>query len=610
LSKDTTTNPDSDRQNKKNLPAESDIEKQAPPNPRKEISTSRKHGMDYFTTDGVVLRTGYKNKVDWYLLPIREILDNNVDFLWKYYKGSDKASIKIDIKMDDEIFHLKIRNSNDDNIPVFPNLKAIFDYGMRYGSKQDVHIITRGMLGDAMKQILSLGYVLVHVNDDGTQFKEDKQWDYPLIIRHNNQEWIVNVNYNRAQQEPDVTTVKSNKKIAFTDTEIELKLPVIDEVRDSLTRDYIVKFYRKYILFTTDISFKFSIIDDINHSNDNAQEVVYDDIPHDFVKKLSEIPEKGILHIDTPALHPISLEKDWSNADSIHSYKPDEFMGRIQNVHDKDISVYDILLNFREGSQIKKTPDNEISISQLVSGKNKHKIMEKFFNQLQEALDPQKELSLPYTTFAKKRREALYSRIEESKIYDIDTEKEYSYKLVRGEKNQGIVKYPFAFEILAIPLKDPLIQNSPAIAKDTEFIGAVNYSVSPKSNNFQGEYQIKMFQKGKDIFDILHYNGFQKNPGNKIKLPCIVIGNLITPRRDPVGYDKSIIDTEPFAKTIIEAVEKMASGIQTYHQAGHHFTIFRDTSSAKFFGTEKNKETGKESVRQFLEREFGLPKRG
>ena len=39
---------------------------------------------------------------------------------------------------DDKVFRLKIRNSNYKNIPVFSNLDAIFDYEMRYGSKQDI----------------------------------------------------------------------------------------------------------------------------------------------------------------------------------------------------------------------------------------------------------------------------------------------------------------------------------------------------------------------------------------------------------------------------------------------------------------------------------------
>jgi hypothetical protein len=37
--------------------------------------------------------------------------------------------------------------------------------------------------------------------------------------------------------------------------------------------------------------------------------------------------------------------------------------------------------------------------------------------------------------------------------------------------------------------------------------------------------------------------------------------DLVTQRRDPHGQDKSRIDTKPFATKIIEAVSKMASGI-------------------------------------------------
>ncbi len=77
----------------------------------KDIFTSRKHGMDYFTVDGVILRTGYKNKRDWYLLPIREMLDNDADFLWKYYKVSSNASIIVNVTMDDKLFRIIVRNS-------------------------------------------------------------------------------------------------------------------------------------------------------------------------------------------------------------------------------------------------------------------------------------------------------------------------------------------------------------------------------------------------------------------------------------------------------------------------------------------------------------------
>ena len=231
--------------------------------------------MDYFTVEGVILRTGYKSKRDWYLLPIREMLDNDADFLWTNYKGSDNATITVNVTMDDNLFRLIVRNSNPKNIAVFPDLKSIFDYEMRYGSKQDVHIITRGMLGDAMKQILSLGYVLLHTKDDGRDFT-DKQWKHPLIIRYNGKEVKIFLIVDRATQswKFEIEHSSESQELSHTDTEIELVLPVIDEVRvrNNLDRNYIERFCRRYSILTTDISFKFTILDDINHTEKKPEE--------------------------------------------------------------------------------------------------------------------------------------------------------------------------------------------------------------------------------------------------------------------------------------------------------------------------------------------------
>ena len=90
--------------------------KDEPPPP--EISSSRKHSVDYFTKDGFILRTGYSDIRDWYLLPIREGLDNGIDFLWKHYRGRD-TSINVDIYKNDKLFRVRIRNSNPKDIPVF-----------------------------------------------------------------------------------------------------------------------------------------------------------------------------------------------------------------------------------------------------------------------------------------------------------------------------------------------------------------------------------------------------------------------------------------------------------------------------------------------------------
>ena len=107
---------------------------------------------------------------------------------------------------------------------------------MTAGSKQNLHIISRGVLGDAMKQVLALPYVLIHAHDDGTAFA-NRQWKYPLIIRSSNEEYQVPLYVDLANQIIRSTPTKetnSNTKISFTDTEVEVTLPIIDEVRKYL----------------------------------------------------------------------------------------------------------------------------------------------------------------------------------------------------------------------------------------------------------------------------------------------------------------------------------------------------------------------------------------
>ena len=391
-------------------------------------------------------------------------------------------------------------------------------------------------------------------------------------------------------------------------------LPVIDEVRNNLDRNYIEQFCRKYSILTTDISFKFTILDDITHKAPEQDEDDKEDFDSDpkqeLSKVLSTVPEKGILHIDIPAIHPIA--SNWNNSDFIHSYKPEEFKGRITNVHDKEsTSVYDVLFNFREGSNIPKTPENQMSIAQLLNKPNKDKIIEKLFNQLTKVLNPPAELSLPYTTNTKTRRDVLVERI--GKLYNIDTSEKSksSYKLVRGiyrDDNIQTLEYPFAFEIIAIPLKEPYgPEDTWDKPKPHEFIGAVNYSVSPKNNIFEGDYGfVKGYNaNGNDIKHVLRICGFHEYGASYNRLPCVIVGNLITPRRDPQGYDKSSIDTKPFVNVIKEAIEKISKEIQTFRAAGWRFSgrEAKDVSKHDI----NRKVNAKNLLEQFLIRERALP---
>jgi hypothetical protein len=203
------------------------------------------------------------------------------------------------------------------------------------------------------------------------------------------------------------------------------------------------------------------------------------------------------------------------------------------------------------------------------------------------------------------RIDALVSRI--ARFYDIDKGKKPSYRLQRGYYDDGIIQYPYAFEIIAIPLIEPH-------RRRTEFIGAVNYSISPNNINFECEFEYNIGD-GKTIKDDVNmmqiledYGGFHQHSNLKSRLSCIIVGNLITPRRDPHGYDKSRLDTRPFVETIKTAVKKVALSIQTFHAAGYvKESKADDYRNARYNTNDANtKITVKEALRQFLMEKRGL----
>ena len=356
------------------------------------------------------------------------------------------------------------------------------------------------------------------------------------------------------------------------------------------------------MILTTDISFKFRILDD--SSSRNAQPPAQNNsnnLTTQLIETLSNVPPKGILNIDILAIHPIATKKDWSNLDSVYSHLPGEFTSRITNVHEKkSTTVYEVLTAYREGTNIKKNL-YDITISELLSDQNYIRKIETFYKQLinHKILPPIREISLPYTTNRKDRLSALIPRIAE--IYKLDLTKKTSYRVIHGTYDNGVIQYPYAFEIIAIPLADQ--RNS-----KTEFIGAVNYSVSPNNIRFDGDYNVETARFYlEDIDQVMKEFGFHTHSERKSRLPCIVIGNLITPRRDPHGYDKSRIDMQPFADTIVEAVKKVASDIQTLHSQGfikpRKEDNYRNARQKKI----NRKVSAKELLRQFLVKERGLP---
>ena len=463
--------------------------------------------MDYFTVSGVILRTGYAEKRYWYILVIKEVLDNTGDFLWKYYRGYSDTSVTVYITKTDSLLHIKIRNSNRQNIQIFQHLDLIFDPDMRYGSKQNERVISRGMLGDAMKQILSLAYVLIHSSDDGTAFTNE-QWNRPLIIRCNGKETHVRIIVDKAKQ-THTLDIKEIKVVDHNDTEIEIFLPLLAD----LDIHVIETFCRIYPLLTTDISFKFRLADSSTKPEAKEEVQYHYTSSKGLEEKLiqaSTPTRKAAINVEYPALHPISK---WNNICSIHSLMPEEFSTMITSIYDQEsITVYDVLQRLREGNNIKKNDENQISIAKLLLNPNYPKKLEELFWHLKNLLDPPKELSLPYSD-NKVRKQALVSRV--CSLYPLVDSEKAVYKVMRGtynddklrkimhqsdkydttytlEKDKGILRYPFAIEFLVVPYKTSALNDKTTgepINRSSKFIGSVNYSLSPRSNEFDGDYQ-------------------------------------------------------------------------------------------------------------------------
>jgi len=515
--------------------------------------------------------------------------------------------------MDDLLFHTKVRNSNTRNFPSFTNLKATFDYDMRFGSKQNQHIISRGILGDAMKQILAWPYVLIHAKDDGTAFT-DEQWDRPLIIRSNKIEREIFLQVNKAKQEILAHPInQTTTNIPHTDTEIETTWPIIDGVNLDIHK--IEEYCRQYIIFTTDVSFKFKLIDnstdktteDHQLAAGGDREVATTDFASEFVTRLSSPARKAAIRIDVPKLH--SIAKGWNNITSIHWTTPEEFIAAFESVYDKqETTVYDVLYQYREGHVIKKTPENQISIAQLMDDPNKYQKIQSLFWLLRESLhlSEKEKISLPYSNIKiEDRKQALIQRIDQLYPNMLDTTKAV-YKPIHGfyndddwkkvwnadgtayhdKKGTGMVHFPFMFEIIAIPLSSKLLDED--TDRPSKFIGAVNYSVSPGGvNKFEGDYSW-YDKKGyscyaKNITDILNTYGFRFTPysDNKIKRPCIIAANLVSYRIEYQGHSKSRIDTHPFRSGIIEGCRKIAENIQTFNAAGYYFRIEHEVSERR-----------------------------
>jgi hypothetical protein len=112
------------------------------------------------------------------------------------------------------------------------------------------------------------------------------------------------------------------------------------------------------------------------------------------------------------------------------------------------------------------------------------------YYQLKHILRPPERLSLPYSHIKpEERKKALIGRIVSPYPKGYLNADKAVYRLIHGsyKDDKGLLQYPFAFEIIAIPLSDEMLKQN--TNRPSEFIGGVNYSIAPRSNVFEGDYQ-------------------------------------------------------------------------------------------------------------------------
>ena len=90
---------------------------------------------------------------------------------------------------------------------------------MTYGSKQNQHIISRGLLGDGSERYRKLGRMLMMLPKDSGKRFGNKQWERALIIRANKAEYHVLPHIDKVHQRLETSIKLIPGVLSHTDTE-------------------------------------------------------------------------------------------------------------------------------------------------------------------------------------------------------------------------------------------------------------------------------------------------------------------------------------------------------------------------------------------------------
>ncbi len=483
------------------------------------FTSSDPNFWDYVRQKDITKNSGIEPN-NFHSFIIKELLDNSADF---QERNHIDGIIIVHATRNRDSFQISVRNSNPNNIPVFTNLIETFNFKRAYSSKSNQYCVTRGAQGDAIKKMSTMGYAL------------DNKWNEPLIIQHNKKVERIYLDVNRKQGKITPTKFEETNTIEETDTEIVITMPPIN---DDYDYNAFKRLCKEYTLFNTHLSYRFHFNEYGNNST-----------------------------IEFNACHPIAEEYD--NPNSIYCYSETEFGDLLNDIYAQKMSVYDALnkSRFRELRQRGRFDYlKNITLEQLTP-----EITTKIYHDLNDSMLPMSKLSVPYDTKYCKRKQALIDRYQQIKpaSLKIDIEKAV-YKKAEGIYEGDYIRFPFIFEVLAIPIIDG--------SKEWKIIGGVNYSTSVNNiRYFQGQYtntyqwtyaETGQVLQASDIIQIIRKSETGEDIGDEANIPlgkqrqqCVIIVHLVAPRIEYQSYGKSFLTLQPFQSDIAKTIEEVVSRI-------------------------------------------------
>jgi translation initiation factor 2 beta subunit (eIF-2beta)/eIF-5 len=377
------------------------------------FSSQKSQFAEYTTWKGIENKTGIE-KEDAITFLVKELLDNALDDLETATRTATnfvEPEIHVVIERYQEKYvRITVCNSSYPTDGAFTShtLKSIFDFDRYHSSKRNQFKITKGALGDALKEVLCIPHILAHE-------AEIADWNYPLYIISQQKLYQIELITDRINQiisskieETDIDFDIAAREIQHYHpgtTQVIVTLPIIND--DTYAKLY--RFISDYAMFATHVKLTF---EDKNNE----------------------------MYIEFPQIQQINSK--WKNYTSIYYYRRNQFYEFILGLDNKDLVVYDVLYRtFREASNMPRSQITQMTVGQL---KQSHIQIDRLFDELRNSMSPPATLALPFDATKKVREKALKKRVFDT--YGPFKEMKYKSTTAFYSDADG-TQIPFYFEI-------------------------------------------------------------------------------------------------------------------------------------------------------------------